>query len=149
MSVTGNNLQETSSKLLRNGCLAACPSPFTFIPAILTFPLSSLGRYFRVVLNTTAQAVVKWTKQRTSRSSANAVTFKGECQWTPRAVKTQDTSPRAEEEMHIKGMIWVSPGFFCSCSLPFVAKTPLYPSFPLHLLLDQFLRATWDALSWA
>jgi len=44
-------------------------------------------------------------------------------------MKAQDTGPIAE--MHIKGRISVGPDLFCSCYLPFVAKTPIYPSSPL------------------
>ena len=53
-----------------------------------------------------------------------------------RAVETLDIA-----EVHIKGRISVTPDPFCSCSLPFVAKTPMYSSSPLASL-ELFLRAT-------
>ena len=45
-------------------------------------------------------------------------------------------------------MISVSLGCFSSCSLPFVAKSPVHPSSSLTAS-EQFLRVTWDAVSGA
>jgi len=52
-------------------------------------------------------------------------------------------------EVHIKGMISVSPGLFCSCSLPFVAKIPTYPhsSLPLWSCFSGLIRCCFIGLN--
>ena len=67
-------------------------------------------------------------------------------QWAP--VKTQDTGPVAE--VHITGMISVSPDLFGSCYLPFVAKTPIYPKHTpclLKAVSQGYLRCYLPSLS--
>ena len=78
-------------------------------------------------------------KQRMSWSSVNAVTSKGESQGVQPAVEAQDVALKAE--VHIKEMISAKPRPLCSCSLPFVAKTPIHPSTSLTSL-EWFPRAT-------
>ena len=93
-----------------------------------------------------AWAVVEWTKQRMSQSPVECSHLQ---RWGSELQGLWKFRIRALiAEVHIKGMISVSPDFFCSCCLPFVAKTPVYPSSPLTFS-EWFLRATWDAVSQA
>ena len=98
--------------------------PLTFI--ISWYPPFPLWGGISELFEITIPCLYLRIKQRMSQSSVKAVTSMGESQWVMQAVKTGTLALIVE--VHVKGMISVSPGLYCFCYLPFVAKIPICPS---------------------